>query len=851
MAKQFFMPNKVNPNPELSESHRFFQTVWKNQNNQDGHFVIFNFSNYTSQSFEMCELGLASKMAESMANRMDVYFSIGLQGERPPADERGVETGVVAIPGFWFDFDLWTPERKKKELRSQYPQDRESLLKFMNGCLHDPTIMIDTGGGFHAFWILDKPLLISSEEDLKEVKALSKRWQNRIIHYGRQMGWNFDNTSSLEHLMRIPGTMNQKYQKLVTKVDQAATYYSLEEIIMLIEEQENWESQKNPLDPALVKLVNQCAFLKHCYMDATSLLEPHWHMMTCILADQERGPELIHQMSRTYPGYNFHETERKIKNAQNKSPAPITCEHLKTLFDCGKECEVTCPIHLLKKKNGSKLSIEQNSEEEDAELDLETIETAITKEKVPDVPFPWAVFPGAVGDCLNDLADTLSVQKDLTAVIALAVISSAIGSAVSYVEAKEGYTVPINIWLGIIGETGHKKTPTLEKMLLPVYEHQKSFFDQAKNPGNSTQAVQSQATKRPFSTGSAVKPKSNFTTDPTMEALITLLCDNKKGILLFQDELSGFLTGFNKYKSGKGGQGGDREQYLSLWSGTPIKVDRVGKQLYCHRPFVSILGGIQPRKAASAFGNESFDDGLLPRFLFYQIDGKRRPLTDHKWAPENRELWKEMILDCYKLEPESLALKLDQEAWQVFLNSANSLQRFAEYVPARLRVFTPKIENYILRLSGILHIINQWEKGFDNISNSIPATTVKGGITLSRFFLAQARKVVELYGPTKTTLDRNQEVIIDAILIMMKRLKTNTVAVADVMDTFNSMVPAEGKIDNNVSFGFLLVKVLKSLKIDYKKSRKQKANGGKLAVHVEIPDASRKKLRSIQQSYKF
>jgi hypothetical protein len=44
---------------------------------------------------------------------------------------------------------------------------------------------------------------------------------------------------------------------------------------------------------------------------------------------------------------------------------------------------------------------------------------------------------------------------------------------------------------------------------------------------------------------------------------------------------------------------------------------------------------------------------------------------------------------------------------------------------------------------------------------------------------------------------------------------------------------------------------LKSLKIDYKKGRKQKANGGKLAVHVEIPDASEKKLLSIQQSYKF
>jgi hypothetical protein len=850
MATKMFIPKKVNPHPDLSDTHAFFRAIWKNQIDQDGHFVIFNFSNYNSQSFEMCELGLAAKMAESMANSMDVYFSIGLQGERPPAHERGVEAGVVAIPGFWFDFDLWTPERKKEALRSQYPPDREALLKFMTDCLHDPTILIDTGGGFHAFWILDKPLLISSEEDLKEVKALSKRWQNRIIHYGREMGWNFDNTSSLEHLMRIPGTMNQKYKKLVTRIDQAETYYSLEEIRMLTEENQeaetDWEVQKNPLDPALVKLVNDCAFLKHCDEDASCLLEPHWHMMTCILADQDGGPEMIHQLSRPYPGYNFEETEKKIRNAKKRNPGPITCEHLKTLWDCGTDCKVTCPIHLLKKKITLKSLTKQSVDDEDAELDLETIETAITKEKVPDTGFPWSVFPEQVGACLNDLADTLSVNTDLTGVIGLAVISSAIGSAITYVQAKEDYTVPINIWVGIIGETGNKKTPTLDKMLSPVYEHQKLLFDQASN-ANATQVAQSQ-TGKTAAAGNVVKPKNIFTTDPTMEALISMLCENKKGILLYQDELSGFLTGFDKYRKGKGG---DREQYLSLWSGTPIKTDRVGKQLYCHRPFVSILGGIQPGKFAAAFGNQSFDDGFLPRFLFYEIPKEKRLLNDHQWAHENKELWKDLIVSFYSLKPESLALNLDKEAWQTFLAEAHSFQNFAEYVPARLKVFIPKIENYILRLSGILHTVNQWTSGTQNISQTIPASTVKGAITLARFFLAQARKMVELYGPRKTTLGRNQEVMIDALLLTMKNFGSNIVAVSDVMGTFNSLVPDEGKIPSDSSFGSLLVKVLRGLKVEYKKARRQKANSGNLAQHVEIPRDSENKLLAIQKTYKF
>ena len=148
-------------------------------------------------------------------------------------------------------------------------------------------------------------------------------------------------------------------------------------------------------------------------------------------------------------------------------------------------------------------------------------------------------------------------------------------------------------------------------------------------------------------------------------------------------------------------------------------------------------------------------------------------------------------------------------------------------------------------------MLNQREKNLQNINEVIPANTVTGAITLSRFFLAQARKMVELYGPRKTSLDKNQEALIDSILLTMKNCNNNTVAVSDVMSTFNTLVPDEGRIDSASSFGSLLVKVLKSLEIQYKKARKHKADGGSMAQHVEIPDASEKKLMSIQQTCKL
>ncbi|MBI3693440.1 MAG: hypothetical protein HY238_01180 [Acidobacteria bacterium] len=45
----------------------------------------------------------------------NVYFAIGVQGDRPPKG-RGKEAGVVALPGLWADIDVLGPNHAFRNL---------------------------------------------------------------------------------------------------------------------------------------------------------------------------------------------------------------------------------------------------------------------------------------------------------------------------------------------------------------------------------------------------------------------------------------------------------------------------------------------------------------------------------------------------------------------------------------------------------------------------------------------------------------------------------------------------------------------------------------------------------------
>ena len=85
---------------------------------------------------------------------------------------------------------------------------------------------------------------------------------------------------------------------------------------------------------------------------------------------------------------------------------------------------------------------------------------------------------------------------------------------------------------------------------------------------------------------------------------------------MVQDELAGWLGGFERYTTGQAG----RAFYLSAWNGGTYLKDRVGKgktdadaEICVDNLALSILGGIQPELLTKL--GDLTSDGLLQRFI--------------------------------------------------------------------------------------------------------------------------------------------------------------------------------------------------------------------------------------------
>lgn len=89
----------------------------------------------------------------------------------------------------------------------------------------------------------------------------------------------------------------------------------------------------------------ECSFIQHCRDNAATLSEPEWYAMITNLAVLGAvGGDLIHSYSRGYASYTVEETNKKIRHALSGSP--MSCASIKKLWDCGKDCGISCPYLL-------------------------------------------------------------------------------------------------------------------------------------------------------------------------------------------------------------------------------------------------------------------------------------------------------------------------------------------------------------------------------------------------------------------------------------------------------------------------------------------------------------------------
>jgi hypothetical protein len=115
----------------------------------------------------------------------------------------------------------------------------------------------------------------------------------------------------------------------------------------------NYGGQKPAGNKRGLSLVaKRCDFIKYCRENAAVLSEADWYAMITNLSGFQDGPDLIHELSKTYPGYSKTETDNKIIHFINSSTKPMNCRTIAEKgFKCSKltsgECSCKSPASLI------------------------------------------------------------------------------------------------------------------------------------------------------------------------------------------------------------------------------------------------------------------------------------------------------------------------------------------------------------------------------------------------------------------------------------------------------------------------------------------------------------------------
>lgn len=270
------------------------------------------------------------------------------------------------------------------------------------------------------------------------------------------------------------------------------------------------------------------------------------------------------------------------------------------------------------------------------------------REELPAVkPFSPDFLPEPLRPFVVDAAERIQCPPDFIAAGVIVVFSAIVGAGCSIRPLKgNNWSVVPNLWGGLVGSPGAKKTPALNEcmsLLAPLEneadeEHarlqmqasvEQAEWDirQSEAKGRLKDAVQAESEGRIDAAKSALlgleeeKAKSRpkwrryKTNDATTEKLEELLADNPRGLLLFRDEIIGFLSNLDKE-----GREDSRAFFLEAWAGfaaSSVKSDRIKRGTTCCNPCVSVLGGIQPSKLRrylqGALENLE-NDGFVQRF---------------------------------------------------------------------------------------------------------------------------------------------------------------------------------------------------------------------------------------------
>jgi len=361
----------------------------------------------------------------------------------------------------------------------------------------------------------------------------------------------------------------------------------------------------------------------------------------------------------------------------------------------------------------------------------------------PPAPFPVEVFPPAIATFVHRGAAAFGIPPDFIAIPLLGFTAGVIGH-LREIELKSGWRERAILWVGVVGRPGSGKSPGMDYAQQLINDLQKRAW--------STYQTEFEAWKGSQQPGKVVKlsaqarldaPKleSFYTTDATIEA-IAALADASPGFCMIRDEIVGWVKAHDAYR-----QAGDRQTWLSLWSGAPLKIDRKSTAtVFIPTPSVSVAGGLQPDRLADLRDAASTDDGFVDRLLLGWPDAPALLWTDAV-VPQ------EVVRDAQRVI-NLLRHRADGQRRHVALTRLDdaAMTRFKTWHDANARIvmgtrglaagWAAKYPRQVLRVALVLQALHHP----DDPLHPVTVELIDGAIAVVEYFRSHVPRIVATFG---------------------------------------------------------------------------------------------------------
>ena len=394
-----------------------------------------------------------------------------------------------------------------------------------------------------------------------------------------------------------------------------------------------------------------------------------------------------------------------------------------------------------------------------------TEEPKINKE---DLVFPIDIFPKDIQTYLLECNSKLDSSVEYMGVSLLWLISVCIGNTID-VEVKNGWNENLSVWISVVGKAGLGKTPSISNIIFPLIKINAKEIKNYIKESEKYEYYTNLPKKEKDEHSEVFKPKKTqfIANDITLEALVDLHQESDNSVGVFKDELAGWLKDMNKYR-----EGSDLEFWLSTWSGKSVNLNRLTRKgSFVEKPFIPVLGGIQPSIFNTFYTDENKDNGFMDRMLLCYPDLKIDHYNDSEISEDILKWYKEIIISFYDTlkgvitrnedgDIETLTAKFCPDAkieWKRMFNEMTDIQNNEEE-NEYLKSMFPKQKSYIPRFACLIHVFDEF---FTEGGNTllISKESVLKAEKLSKYFIATAKKIkinsVEV-SKLKTTIVANK-----------------------------------------------------------------------------------------------